>query len=382
MDIPFLDLSAPHRALAAEFHAAFDRVLAASDFTLGNAVQQFEEHFARYVGAEHCVGVSNGTVSLQLALLACGVGPGDEVITTPHTWISTSWAISYVGATPVYVDIDPVTYNLDPTLVEAAITPRTRAIMPVHLYGHAADLDPLVGLAERYGLELIEDTAQAHGARYRGRCAGTIGRVGSFSFYPGKNLGALGEAGAIVTNDSRVAERIRCLRDHAQARRHHHVEIGFNARLGGLQAAMLDIKLRHLRDWTACRVRSAERYRELLGDVPGLVLPTATEPDSHVWHLYVVQVPGADRDQFRARLAARGVSTGVHYPKLVPYQPVYAGLGYKRGAFPVAEQVSENCVSLPMYPHLTDDQVVRVAAAVRECLADQSASQTAPRRAA
>jgi dTDP-4-amino-4,6-dideoxygalactose transaminase len=303
-----------------------------------------------------------------MALLACDVGAGDEVITTPHTWISTSWAISYVGAVPVFVDIDSRSYTLDPALAAGAVTPRTKAILPVHLYGRAAEMGPLRELAQSRGLTLIEDVAQAHGARHEGRRLGTLSRVGCFSFYPGKNLGAFGEAGAIVTDDPRIAERIRCLRDHAQAGRHHHVETGYNARMEGLQGAVLGAKLRHLDDWNARRAQHAQRYRELLSDVPGLVVPEASEPEGHAWHLFVVLVPAGSRDTIRDGLAAKGVATGIHYPTPVPHQPAYAHLGYNRGDFPVAEDVAGRCLSLPMFPELTREQIEYVARALRAWL--------------
>ncbi len=366
--VPFLDLRAPHQALRAELQAALDPVLTNGQFILGPAVERFEESFARYVGTRHCVGVNNGTSALHLALQALDIGPGDEVITTPHTWISTTWAISYVGARPVYVDIDPATYNLDPTLVEAAITPRTKALLPVHLYGQAADLAPLQQIAAKHDLALIEDAAQAHGACYQGRRVGSIGKLGCFSFYPGKNLGACGEAGGVVTDDPALAERIRSLRDHAQRGRHHHVEIGYNMRMEGVQGAVLDVKLRHLDDWNASRARVAARYRELLAGVPGLVLPAPGAPNSHVWHLYVVLLDNADREEVRRLAQEEGVATGIHYPTLVPFQPVYATLGYRRGDFPVAERVARQCVSLPMFPELTDAQVAWTADVLRAAL--------------
>ncbi|MES1213385.1 MAG: DegT/DnrJ/EryC1/StrS family aminotransferase, partial [Singulisphaera sp.] len=306
----------------------------------------------------------------------CDIGPGDEVITTPHTWISTTWAISYVGATPVYVDVDRTTYTLDAALVERAITPRTKAILPVHLYGQACDLDALSHLAAKHGLVLIEDAAQAHGARHYGRRVGSIGKVGCFSFYPGKNLGAFGEAGAIVTSDAAVAARVRRLRDHAQDGRHNHVELGYNARMEGLQGAVLDVKLRHLDDWNAARRRHARRYSELLAGIPELTLPSAESEDAHVWHLYVVLLNGIDRKTLMGQLAERGVATAIHYPTLVPFQPAYAHLNYHRGQFPVAEDVAGRCLSLPMYAELTDSQIDHVVHALRECLAESRKKRT------
>jgi dTDP-4-amino-4,6-dideoxygalactose transaminase len=377
MRVPFLDLHAQHRPLRAELRAAVEAVIDGSGFILGPAVERFERHFADYVGVRHCVGLNSGTSALHLALLACGVGPGDEVITTPHTWISTTWAISYVGARPVYADVDPVTFALDPAQVERAVTPRTRAVLPVHLYGQTADLGGLASIAERHGLVLIEDAAQAHGARYQSRRAGSLGALACFSFYPGKNLGAFGEAGAVVTDDDALAGRVRRLRDHAQQGRHHHVEVGFNARMEGVQGAVLDVKLRHLDSWNEARARHARCYAELLADVPGLLLPAARTPNGHVWHLYVVRVPAQARQRVIDRLSAAGVGTGVHYPTLVPFQPAYAHLGYRPGAFPVAEAVAGSCLSLPMYPELTEGQLRHVAAALREALADACAGPTA-----
>jgi dTDP-4-amino-4,6-dideoxygalactose transaminase len=366
MHVPFLDLKAQNRSVWPEVQAALDPVFEQAQFILGPAVERFERHFADYLGARHCVGLNNGTSALHLALLACGVGPGDEVITTPATWISTSWAVSYVGARPVFVDVDPVTFTLDPGQAERALTPRTRAILPVHLYGQAADLDPLCRLAQEHGLALIEDAAQAHGALYRGKRVGTFGRVGCFSFYPGKNLGAFGEGGCIVTDDDAIADHVRSLRDHAQRGRHQHVEIGFNMRMEGVQGAVLDAKLPHLDGWNAARARHARRYHELLADTPGLILPEAPRPEGHVWHLFVVMARGRDREEVRAALADRGVATGLHYPTPVPFQPAYVHLGHRRGDFPVAEDLMANCLSLPLYPELTAEQVEHVATAVRE----------------
>lgn len=368
MLVPFLDLPAQNRSVWSEIQAALAPVLTEAQFILGPAVERFERHFADYLGARHCVGLNNGTSALHMALLACNIRPGDEVITTPATWISTAWAISYVGARPVFVDIDPATYTLDPEQAQRAITPRTRALLPVHLYGQSADLGRLLELAQAHGLSLIEDAAQAHGARWQGKCVGTIGKVGCFSFYPGKNLGAFGEGGCIVTDDDEVAARVRRLRDHAQDGRHHHVEIGFNTRMEGVQAAVLNAKLPHLNAWNAARARHAKRYRELLGGVRGLTLPAAPRPEGHVWHLFVVLVHGRDRELLRQALAQRGIATGVHYPTPVPFQPAYAHLGHRKGDFPVAEELMERCLSLPLFPEMTDEQTGYVAATLRELL--------------
>jgi dTDP-4-amino-4,6-dideoxygalactose transaminase len=369
-EVPFLDLKAQNRSVWAELRQALDGVMDNAQFILGPAVDRFEGHFAEYLGVRHCVGLNNGTSALHLALLACGVGPGDEVITTPHSWISTTWAISYVGARPVFVDIDPTTYTLDPRLAEKAVTPRTKALLPVHLYGQSADLGPLRELADARGLALIEDAAQAHGAHYQGRRVGSWGEAACFSFYPGKNLGAFGEGGAVVTDDPAIADRIRRLRDHAQQGRHCHVEVGFNMRMEGVQGAVLDVKLRHLDAWNAARARHARRYQELLSGLPGLVLPAAPRREGHVWHLYVVLVRGRDREAFRKALAKKGVATAVHYPTPIPFQPAYQHLGYRPGDFPVSEDVMGHCVSLPMFAELTEAQVEWVAQSVRHCLAE------------
>ena len=273
MSVPFLDIKAQNRSIWPELQEALDGVISQAQFILGPAVERFEKAFAAYLGRKHCVGLNNGTSALHMALQACDVGPGDEVITTPHTWISTSWAISYVGAKPVYVDIDPATYNINPALIERAITPRTKAILPVHLYGQACDMDALCGIAQKHNLLLIEDAAQAHGAMYGGRRIGSFGRIACFSFYPGKNLGAFGEGGAVATDDEALAERIRRLRDHAQAGRHHHVELGHNTRMEGIQGAVLDVKLRHLDEWNAARAPSCPAIPRAAGRRAGHPAP-------------------------------------------------------------------------------------------------------------
>ena len=376
--VPFLDLQAENRSVWDELQQAIDKVASRSEFILGPAVERFEQAFAAYLGARFCVGLNNGTSALHLALQACDLGPGDEVITTPHTWISTSWAISYVGAKPVFVDIDPVTYNLDPAQVERAVTPRTRAILPVHLYGQACDMDSLTQIAQRHHLLLIEDAAQAHGAFFNQRRLGTLGQIGCFSFYPGKNLGAFGEGGAVVTNDERLAARIRRLRDHAQDGRHRHVEIGHNARMEGIQGAVLDVKLRHLDKWNAARAGHASRYCERLADVPNIQLPSCPRPESHVWHLFVVLVRGVDRGRLQRQLAERGIATAVHYPTPVPYQPAYAHLGHKPGDFPVAEDVMGCCLSLPLFPTLRDEQIDFVAGTLKDLMDNDGVRADSP----
>jgi dTDP-4-amino-4,6-dideoxygalactose transaminase len=363
MKVPFLDLKAQLEPIRHEVDRAIEEVLDNTGFILGPSVAGFEEDFARQTGRTHAVGLNSGTSALHLALLAAGVGPGDEVVTTPHTWISTTWAISYVGATPVYADVDPDTGNLDPAAAEAAITPRTKALLPVDLYGHPAALVELEQVAERHGVSLIEDAAQSHLATLDDRPAGSFGQMACFSFYPGKNLGAVGEAGAVVTDDEEAAARIRRLRDHAQDGRHHHVEVGYNYRMEGLQGAVLAVKLRHLAEWTEGRRRAAERYRTLLDGIPGVTLPAVAPGANPAWHLYPIRV--ADRDEVGSRLSAAGVGTGVHYPTPVHLQPAYAHLGYARGSMPHAEQYAATCLSLPMFAELTADQQEYVAEQLR-----------------
>lgn len=365
MNIPFLDIKAQNESIAEELRFALDAVIADAQFILGPAVERFERAFAKYVGVQHCVGVNNGTTALHMALLAHNIGPGDEVITTAHSWISTSWAISYVGATPVFVDIHPDSYCIDPEMVEAAITSRTKAILPVHLYGQAADIVQLRRIADDHGLILVEDAAQAHGAEFDGQRVGSFGDSACFSFYPGKNLGAFGEAGAVVTNKEEVAARIRRLRDHAQDGRHNHVEIGYNTRMEGIQGAVLDVKLKHLDRWNTARRRHARQYRDQLASTAGIRLPTVTMEEAHVWHLFVILVERCDRDAVRDALAKGGIATGVHYPTPIPLQPAYQSLGYRRGDFPVAEKVMSQSLSLPMFPELTSTQIAAVASALQ-----------------
>ncbi len=363
--VPFMDLKAQFAGVRDEVLPALAEAAESAAFILGPRVAEFEEAFAAYAGAKHCVALNSGTSALHLALLTAGVGPGDEVIAVPMTFIATSWAISYCGATPVYVDVDPVTFTMDPAQVEARITPRTKAILPVHLYGQSADLEPLLEIGRRHGIPVIEDAAQAHGATYRGRPVGAIGQSGCFSFYPGKNLGAFGEGGAVVTDDAARAARMRALRDHAQETRYVHTEIGFNYRMDGLQGAVLKIKLAHLPAWTRRRVELAERYDRLLADLP-IDRPTAAADRGHVWHLYVVRHP--DRDRVRAELADRNVQTGLHYPTPLHLQQAYAHLGYKAGAFPVSERVGRECLTLPLFPEMTDAQQDAVVDALAEVL--------------
>ena len=359
--IPFLDLKAQYQSIKSDIDAAVSRVLESTQFVLGPEVAAFEEEFAKYSGAGYGIAVNSGTSALHLALLAAGVGPGDEVITVPFTFVATVQAIRYTGARPVFVDVDPRTFTMDPTLLEAAITPRTKVILPVHLYGHPADMDPIVACAKRHGLVVIEDACQAHAAKYKGRPVGSLGDFACFSFYPGKNLGAYGEGGIVVTNDPERAHTMRMLRDWGQEQRYHHIRQGFNYRMEGLQGAILRVKLRHLEAWTESRRHNAARYNGRLVDSQ-VETPFARPDCRHVYHVYAVRTD--DRPTLQAHLQAAGVSTGLHYPIPVHLQPAHRDLGYQNGQFPESERAANQVLSLPMYPELTDAQVDCVAAAV------------------
>lgn len=367
MTIPFVDLQAQYRAIKSEIDEAVQRVLDTSAFILGREVEEFERAFAEYVGARFCVGLSNGTAAIQLAVMACGIGPGDEVIVPANTFFATAEAVSTAGARPVFVDCDPVSCNINVGKIEAAINERTRAIIPVHLYGQSADLDPIFDIAERRGLSVIEDAAQAHGARYKGRRVGALGRAGCFSFYPGKNLGAYGEGGAVVTDDAEVARRVRLLRDHGSEQKYRHEIVGYNFRLEGLQGAVLGVKLKHLDGWNALRRAHASRYAELLGEVESggaLTLPREMPYAEHVYHLYVVRAD--ERDALQHALHEAGVQTGIHYPVPVHLQPAYAAHGHRAGDFPEAERQARTVLSLPMFPELSGEQLERVAETIRQ----------------
>lgn len=363
--VPFLDLKAQFAQVGAEISRVLVEVAESAVYVLGPKVVAFERAFAEYQGAKHCIGLNSGTSALHLALIAAGVGPGDEVLTVPMTFIASSWAISYVGATPVFVDVDPMTYTMDVAQVEKRITKRTRALLPVHLYGQPADLGALVEISRRHGIPLIEDAAQAHGARYGGQPVGTFGQCGCFSFYPGKNLGACGEAGAVVTNDDAIAERLRALRDHAQTQRYHHEEIGFNYRMDAFQGAVLSVKLKHLEAWTEARRRLAARYQQLL-DGMNLTVPVEALGRRHVWHLFVTLLE--QRDAVKKALEARGIQTGLHYPRPLHLQKAYQQLGYGEGDFPVAERIGRECLTLPLFPEMTDEQQNAVCIALADAL--------------
>ena len=363
--IPLVDLRAQYAGIKSEIDSAITGVLESAQFIQGDAVRSFEAEFAQFCGVEHAIGVASGTAALHIGLRACGIGPGDEIITTPFTFIATVEAIAWTGATPVLVDIDPVTYNIDPAQVETAITERTRAVIPVHLYGHPADMGPLMEVAETRRIKIIEDAAQAHGAEYQGRRAGSMGIDGCFSFYPAKNLGAYGDGGMITTDDPEVAERVRRLRDHGREEKYTHIELGLGERLDTLQAAILRVKLRHLEEWTEKRRRAAAVYNSLLSEL-GIGLPQEMSYARHVYHLYVVRVPS--RDSVLELLGREGIGAGVHYPIPIHLQPGYRYLGYGEGSLPNAERAAEEVLSLPMYPELTEEQAQSVATVLKKAL--------------
>jgi dTDP-4-amino-4,6-dideoxygalactose transaminase len=359
--IPFVDLTAQYRSIKPEIDAAVARVLESGQFILGPEVSAFEADFAASCHAQYAIGVNSGTSALHLALLAAGIGPGDEVITVPFTFVATVAAIVYTGARPVFVDIAPHSYTMDVSQLETAITPATKAILPVHLYGQPADMDPILEIALRHGLAVIEDAAQAHGAEYKGRRVGSLGDLGCFSFYPGKNLGAYGEGGAVVTNNAEFARTIRMLRDWGAERKYQHVLKGYNYRLEGIQGAILRVKLRYLEAWTEARRAHAAHYDELLaGD--RMQTPEAMPYARHVYHIYAVR--SLKRDALQQALQAKGVQTGIHYPVPVHLLPAYADLGYRNGAFPHSEKAAAEVLSLPMYAELTEGQQSQVADAL------------------
>jgi dTDP-4-amino-4,6-dideoxygalactose transaminase len=356
--IPFIDLKAQYASIKTEVDDAILGILESCQFTLGSEVKKFEEEFAAYCSAEHGIGVNSGTSALHLALLAAGIGPGDEVITVPFTFVATVAAIYYAGATPVFVDIDPEAFTMDPVGIESAITPRTKAIMPVHLYGQPADMDPILELAKKRGLIVMEDAAQAHGAEYNGRRAGSMGDMGCFSFYPGKNLGAYGEGGMVTTNNPEYARKIRMLRDWGAENKYHHVLKGYNYRLEGIQGAVLRVKLKYLEKWTEARRDAAAHYDEKL-KASGIPIPKAMPYARHVYHVYAIRT--AERQRYQSSLQSRGIQSGIHYPIPVHLQEAYADPRYKSGDFPHSEKAAAEVLSLPMYPELTrpmQDEVI------------------------
>jgi dTDP-4-amino-4,6-dideoxygalactose transaminase len=363
--IPLVDLKAQYHTIKTEICEAIDRVLETSQFVLGSEVAAFEGEFADYSGARHGIAVNSGTSALHLALLAAGIGPGDEVITVPFTFVATVAAIVYAGARPVFVDIDPRSYTIDVTQIERAISRRTKAILPVHLYGHPADLDPILEIARRHHLVLIEDAAQAHGAEYKGRRVGSIGDLGCFSFYPGKNLGAYGEGGMVVTNQYGYDRTIRMLRDWGQEHKYHHVLKGFNYRMEGLQGAILRVKLRYLETWTEARRAHAALYDAILAG-SNVQTPKAMAYARHVYHIYAIRTP--ERAALQQVLMGLGIQSGIHYPFPVHLLPAYADLGYHPGSFHQAEAMAAEELSLPMYPELSKEDIHHVAAALIESL--------------
>ena len=364
MNIPFLDLKAQYRTIKDEVHAAINKVIENTAFAGGPFVAAFEEEFAKFCGTGQAIGVGNGTDALWMALVALGIGAGDEVITTPNTFIATAEAISLAGATPVFVDIEEITHNMNPAEIERAITNKTKAIIPVHLFGQPADMDPIMAIAQKHGLHVIEDACQAHGAEYKGRRAGSIGIAGCFSFYPGKNLGAYGEGGGIVTNDDALAAKMRMFRDHGQARKYYHDIIGWNARLDGIHGAVLSVKLKYLNNWNDARRKHAAAYTKGLATVEGIIVPREMEYARHVYHIYAVRVK--ERDKFMAYLNGKGIACGIHYPVPLHLQKAYSFMNKGPGSFPIAEKCAAEYVSLPMFAELTDEQVTYVVDQIKE----------------
>jgi dTDP-4-amino-4,6-dideoxygalactose transaminase len=366
MKVPFLDLKAQYESIRDEIAPALQRVLEATAFAGGPFVEQFEKEFAAFCHCQHAIGASSGTDALVLALAALDIGPGDEVITVPNTFVATVEAIYLRGAKPVLVDVSADTYNMNPALLEAAITPRTKALIPVHLFGQMADMDPIMDIAGSHGLVVIEDACQAHGAEYKGRPAASIGTAGCFSFYPGKNLGAYGEAGCVVTNNAELAEKIRKLRDHGQSKKYYHDLIGWNGRMDGIQGAVLSVKLKHIEDWNQKRRQHAALYNELLKGQDKLITPVQANYAKHVYHIYALRTPA--RDQLVSYLAESEIYCGIHYPVPIHRQKAYRFLGLQKGDYPVSEQCAAEFVSLPMFPELTGAQIERVVESIEKFL--------------
>ncbi len=362
--IPFLDLKTQYKQIESEVVPAVTEAMQNGAFIGGPQVTGLEEEFAAFCDSACCIGVGSGTDALRFALMAAGVGPGHEVITVPNTFIATTEAISQVGARPVFVDIKADTCNIDPEKIGACITPRTRAVIPVHLYGQPADMDAILQIADKHDLLVIEDACQAHGALYKGRKAGSLGTAGCFSFYPGKNLGAFGEGGAVVTQDESLALKIRMIRDHGQEKKYYHLIEGYNGRLDAIQAAVLRIKLKRLQSWNEARQHNARCYHELLADLDGIITPTEADFAQSVYHLYVIHAD--NRDALQQHLDQNGIATGLHYPQPLHLQAAYKHLGYKPGDFPVAENSASRLLSLPMFPELTRDQMGYIAGAIKE----------------
>jgi dTDP-4-amino-4,6-dideoxygalactose transaminase len=365
--VPFLDLNAQHAPHRREFDRAIGEVIDSGAFAGGPFVEKFEADFAAYNHSQYAVGLGSGTEALWLSLLACGIGPGDEVITVPNTFMATAEAITYCAARPVFVDVDATTYTMNPAELEKAVTPRTKAIIPVHLFGQPADMDAILAFAREHDLFVIEDAAQAHGAEYKGRKVGTLGDAGCFSFYPGKNLGAFGEAGAVITNNAELQEKVRVLRDHGQVRKYHHTMVGWNCRMDGIQAAVLRVKLQHLASGNLRRRAHALQYNQALAGLEEVVVPVEAPYARHIYHIYAIRVP--ERDQMMSLLKEKGIQCGVHYPVPIHLQEAYRSLGYQTGSLPIAERTAMEFVSLPMFPELTEAQIEMVALGVREAVA-------------
>src|SRR6266704_3101022 len=364
MKVPFLDLKAHHAPIIDEFDGAIREVIESSAFAGGPFVERFEEEFAAYCGSKHAIGVGNGTDALWLTLLAFGIGEGDEVITVPNTFIATAEAITYCKARPVFVDVDQDTFTMNPAELKRSLTARTKAIIPVHLFGQPANMNPILEFARMHGLFVIEDAAQAHGAEYKGRKAGTMGDAGCCSFYPGKNLGAFGEAGAVVANDAELREKIQVLRDHGQARKYYHTLVGWHCRMDGIQAAVLSIKLGHLAGGNLLRREHALQYNQAFAGIDEVATPFEANYARHVYHVYAIRVQ--ERDEVRRRLEEKEIGCAVHYPIPIHLQEACRNLGYTAGAFPVAENLAGEFLSLPMFPELTEEQIEHVARCVSE----------------
>lgn len=367
MNIPLVDLKAQYRGIKDEIDSAMQNIMDNTAFIMGKALNDFEASFAEYAQSKHALGVSSGTDALLLAFQAAGLRAGDEVITTPHTFFATVEPLIQLGVKPVFVDIDPKTYNIDPALIEAAITEKTKAIVPVHLYGQPANMTEIAAIAEKHGLFIIEDAAQAHGGEWEGQRVGSWSKATGFSFYPGKNLGAAGEAGGIITNDDAIAEQMRLLLNHGSETKYRHTVVGYNSRMDGLQAAVLGVKLRYIEEWTEQRRQNALYYDEVLANIPDVITPYADSRARHVFHLYVIQVPN-DREAALNYLHEKGIGAGIHYPIPLHLQPALAYLGYKEGDFPHTEQAANQIISLPMFPELTHEQMDYVADVLREAV--------------
>ena len=359
MMIPLVDLKAQYDSIKNEIDEAIQNVLNNTSFIMGEELKKFEEEFSKFCDVKYAIGVANGSDALILALRACGIGEGDEVITVPHTFISTTEAITHVGGKIIFVDIDSKTYTIDVSKIEEKINDRTKAIIPVHLYGQPADMDPIIRIAKKYNLKIIEDAAQAHGAEYKGKKVGSIGDVACFSFYPGKNLGAYGDAGMVVTNNEEIAEKIKLLRNHGRIiKKYEHEVEGYSSRLDNLQAAILMVKLRYLNKWNDMRRRNAKKYNELLNNIGEIIIPYEADYAKHVYHLYVIRTEG--RDKLREELKQKGVATGIHYPIPLHLQPAYSYLGYNKGDFPISEECSQKILSLPMYAELSKEDINKI----------------------